>query len=246
MTAEKQPASIDQISWLLSRILREYLCDLLGRPLTTVRHRRTIVRIMRTIRKQDIDWLFPRVRRAVLAVMLSDPGQRRHLRDVARRTGCAVGSVRRELAGLAACGILTAAREGNRTYYQAAPQCPIHSELCSIIRKTCGLGDVVRAALAPLARKITIAFVYGSQAAGTAGSSSDVDLMVIGKAPFAQVVAALASVQDQLGREVNPTVYSHDEFRTKIASGHHFVSSVMKGPKIFLIGDADDLAELGK
>ena len=123
-------------------------------------------------------------------------------------------------------------------------QCPVYPELAGLMRKTSGLGDVLRAALAGLEGRIQVAFVYGSQAKHEAGPDSDVDLMVIGEVGFAEVVSALAQAQDTLGREINPTVYSAGEFRGKAASGHPFVRSVLKDPKIFLIGDADELGKL--
>jgi predicted nucleotidyltransferase len=216
------------------------------RLLTNVRDRRTIVRIMRTPRGQVQDWLFPRVRRAVLTLLMMDSDKRWHLRDIARKADCAVGSVRRELQGLADCGIVVESRDGNRTYYQANPQCPVYAELAGMVRKTSGLADVLRAALAGLGARVQVAFVYGSQARQEAGPGSDVDLMVIGEAGFAEVVSALAQTQDTLGREINPTVYSVEEFDHKVSSGHHFVRSVLKDRKIFLIGDADELGKLAK
>jgi len=193
-----------------------------------------------------IDWFLPRVRKNVLTLMLMDPRRRWHLRDVVRRTGCAVGTVRRELAGLAACGVLVATRDGNRTYYQADRTCPIHSELCGIIQKTSGVADVLRPALEGLGQRVRVAFIYGSQARQESRSGSDVDLMVVGEAGFGEVVTALGKAQDALGREVNPTVYSPEEFRDKVSSGHHFLQSVMKDAKIFLIGDADEFGRLAK
>jgi predicted nucleotidyltransferase len=212
--------------------------------LTNVREKRTIVRIMRTPKRQVQEWLFPRARRAVLTLLLMDSGKRWHLREVVRRADCAVGTVRRELKGLAECGIVVESRDGNRTYYQANPQCPVYPELAGLIRKTSGLADVLRAALAGLGKQIHVAFIYGSQAKQEAGPESDVDLMVIGKIGFAEVVSVLAQAQETLGREINPTVYSPEEFRRKASSGHHFVRSVLKDRKIFLIGDADELGRL--
>ncbi|OHB64713.1 MAG: hypothetical protein A2Y76_06495 [Planctomycetes bacterium RBG_13_60_9] len=199
---------------------------------------------MRTPRGQAQDWLFPRVRKAVLTLLLMDPDQRWHLREVVRRTDCAVGTVRRELKGLVACGIAVENRDGNRTYYQANPQCPVYAELAGLIRKTSGLAEVLRTALAGLGGRIKAAFVYGSQARQEAGPDSDVDLMVIGEVAFAEVVAVLAQAQDALGREINPTVYSAEEFGHKASSGHHFVRSVLKNQKVFLIGDEDELGRL--
>jgi predicted nucleotidyltransferase len=199
---------------------------------------------MRTSRGQVQDWLFPRARRAILTLLMMDSDKRWHLREVVRRADCAVGTVRRELKGLVECGIAVESRDGNRTYYQANPQCPVYPELAGIIRKTSGLADVLRAAMAGLGERVKVAFIYGSQARQEAGPSSDVDLMVIGEVGFAEVVSAISQAQDALGKEINPTVYSPEEFRRKASSGHQFVRSVLKDRKIFLIGDADELGRL--
>ncbi len=175
---------------------------------------------------------------------MMDPDKRWHLREIVRRADCAVGTVRRELKGLVDCGIAVESRDGNRTYYQANVQCPVYPELAGLIRKTSGLADVLRAALAGLGERVRIAFVYGSQARQEGGPGSDVDLLVVGEVAFAEVVSALAQAQDLLGREINPTVYSPEELAHKSAAGHHFVRSVLKAPKLFLIGDADELGRL--
>ena len=89
-----------------------------------------------------------------------------------------------------------------------------------------------------------MAFVYGSFARGEPRADSDVDLMVVGRATFRKVVSALAGAQRTLGREVNPTVYPPEELREKAGTGHHFIGSVLKGPKLFLMGDEHELAGL--
>ena len=106
------------------------------------------------------------------------------------------------------------------------------------------LADVLRDALAPLADKVTFAFVYGSMAAGTQRPGSDVDLMVLGRAGFADLARALAGAQAALRREVNPTVTTPREFKQKLAAGDGFARSVLKGPKLWLMGDESDFAEL--
>ena len=187
--------------------------------------------------KKPIDWLLPGVRKRILALLLGDPEQRWHLRDVARHTGHAVGNVRRELGGLTQAGILTRTRDGNRTYYQANRACPFFSELSGLLRKTAGMADVLREALAPLADKIQVAFVYGSHASGMANADSDVDVLIVGEAAFGDVVSALAPTQDRLGREVNPSVYPPGEFERKTGKGNHFLDTVLGREKIFLVGD---------
>ena len=152
----------------------------------------------------------------------------------------------RELVRLERLGVLTCRTSGRQKHYRANPLCPIHDELRGIARKTAGLTDILRELLAPLSGEIVVAFIYGSQASGTSQAASDVDLMVVGKVGFGEVVAALQPAQEKLGREINPTVYSKAEFNAKLHKGHHFVRAVMEGPKLFVMGDERELAGLGQ
>jgi len=163
-----------------------------------------------------------------------------------QHAGLGRGSVQRELEFLARAGIARRTVHGRQVYFQANPACPIFPELRSLVVKTSGVADVLRAAFAPLASRIRVAFVYGSVARGEERRASDVDVMVVGEATFSEVVDALASAQDALGREVNPTVYPPDEFRAKINAKHHFLVTIIKGDKLFLIGDQRELGRLAK
>lgn len=82
-------------------------------------------------------------------------------------------------------------------------------------------------------------------ARGDGRSGSDVDVVAVGHATFAEVLVALQPAQEKLQREVNATVYSAMEFRRKLAEGHYFLTTVMDKPKLFLIGGRDELARLG-
>lgn len=201
---------------------------------------------MRTSSKAPIDWLFPQVRKRILALLLTSSGQSLHLREIARRIGCAVGAARRELTGLTSAEIVHRVRDGNRTYYEANRASPLVPELTGLMTKTAGLADLVRAALTHLEKRIDLAFIYGSHATGKFTAASDVDVLVVGGMTFGQVVAALGQAQRQLGREINPTVYPGAEFRRKLAADHHFLTTVVKGKKIFLIGGQHELDRLAR
>ena len=98
--------------------------------------------------------------------------------------------------------------------------------------------------MAGLAERITVAFVYGSLARGEGKANSDVDIMVIGKVSFGEVVSALQTAQKTINREVNPSVYSEREYRTKLRAKHHFLTSVVNSPKVFLVGEEHELKRL--
>jgi predicted nucleotidyltransferase len=165
------------------------------------------------------------------------------VREIARAIGKAPGTLLRELNALAAAGVLLRKPVGNQVHFQANPDCPIYEELRSILKKTVGVADVLREALAPLRDRIRAAFVYGSVARGDERSRSDLDVMVVGEASFGDVVAALAPAQESLRREVNPNVYPALEFRKKLAARDPFLKRVLAGHKIYIVGGEDDLGQ---
>lgn len=190
--------------------------------------------------------LFSKTRRAVLGLLYGHVDEAFYLRQIARVCGGGLGAVQRELAKLSGAGILRRTVRGPLVFFQADPNCPVFDELKSIIVKTAGTADVIRAALAPLANRIGIALVYGSTARGEQTRQSDVDLLVVGDVAFSDVLSALAPAQETLRREVNPTVYPPDEFRSKVTAGQHFLCSVVKEAKVFVIGDERELAGLAQ
>jgi hypothetical protein len=73
----------------------------------------------------------------------------------------------------------------------------------------------------------------------------NIDLLVVGTAPFEEVVSATAAAQSRLGRDINPAVYAPPEFTTKLDAGHHFLTRVIEEPRLFVIGGNDELVRLG-
>ena len=155
----------------------------------------------------------------------------------------AAGTINRELTRLAEAGLLKRGKRGNQQLYGADTAGPIFAELASILRKTSGMADVLLRALAPVAPKLCLAFVFGSVAQGRETPGSDIDLMLIGDISFREVVELLFPVQTTLGGEVNPNMYSINEFSAK-APVQPFLADVLARPKIFLIWNAHDLGEL--
>jgi predicted nucleotidyltransferase/DNA-binding transcriptional ArsR family regulator len=189
--------------------------------------------------------LLPEYRRRVLALLLLRPHEALHGREIARRTGLPAGTLTRELVLLAEVGLLKREKRGNQQIYSADTACPVFSELTAILRKTSGVADVLAQALAPVAPTLRVAFVFGSVAQGSEVAGSDIDLMLIGDVGFAQVLELLYPTQAELGREVNPRVLAPGEFAAK-AAAEPFLRDVLAKPKIFVIGNEHDLAELGR
>lgn len=183
-------------------------------------------------------------RSAVMAALLLHPETALHVRELARLTGSSPGSLHRELRTLTELGLLLREEIGRQVNYRANVHSPVFAELAGFLRKTVGVVDVLRAALQSLAGDIEMAFVYGSVAAGRESARSDVDVMVLGQASFADIAQALAPTQENLRREVNATVMKLTDFKHKYRAGEGFAASVRNEPKLWLIGNDDDLAKL--
>lgn len=201
---------------------------------------------MRSISLRDsvADSLFPKARQAILGLLYGQPDRAFYLREIVQLTGLGIGHVQRELERLSRGEIIQRSRQGRHVYFKAYERCPIFEELRGLVTKTVGCLDILRNALAPLSSSITAAFVFGSVARGEERNKSDLDLMVIGDVSFTAVVEAVRNAESALRREINPTLYPPGEFRAKLAAGHHFLVSVLKGEKIFVLGDDHELGNL--
>ncbi|MBX9753827.1 MAG: nucleotidyltransferase domain-containing protein [Pseudomonadaceae bacterium] len=187
--------------------------------------------------------LFTDYRRRVLDLLLLYPDEQYHLREIARLTGTQPGTLARELAKLVEAGILLKVPVGNQMHYRTNRECPIFTELTSILHKTSGLAETLATALLPLADQVELAFVFGSMASGNARIDSDIDLMLIGELGFAEAVAALYPLQAQLGREINPKVYLHAEWQQLLAEQGAFIRDVLSKPRTLVIGTERQLEQ---
>jgi predicted nucleotidyltransferase len=188
--------------------------------------------------------LFPTTRGQILGLVFGTPDRPFYFREIVKQTGLAVGQVQRELASLSTAGILCRFRQGRHVYFQANDRCPVYHELRGMVSKTVGAASTVCRALAPVAGEIAIAFLFGSVARHTENHESDLDLLVIGDATFAAVVAAVRAAEPVVQREIHPTVYSAGEVVARFKEGNHFIRSVVNTEKIYLIGNDDELREL--
>ena len=187
------------------------------------------------------DALFPKGRQRVLAVLYGNPGRSFYANEVIALAQSGTGAVQRELAALSEAGLLTVTKQGNQKHYQANADAPVFAELRSLVLKTMGLADVLKVALAPLAAQIDLAFVYGSVAKQQDTAHSDIDVMIVSAAlGYADVFGALEGATT-LGRKVNPTLYTPAELAKRINLDNAFVTRVLQQPKIWLMGNEEQL-----
>ncbi len=185
-----------------------------------------------------------RARAEILRVLFGlRPGEI-HLREIQRRTGFAVGTVRQDVEKLVKVGLLTRRKDGNRVYYAANERHPLAGDIRQLVLKTAGLADVLAEALTD--ERIRCALVFGSVAAGTADAESDIDLLVVGDIGLRKLSELLAGVGDRLGRQLNPHVLTPAEFVARAGAKEHFVSSVMRSQTIFVKGSQHELVAMGE
>ena len=180
----------------------------------------------------------------VLSKLLLNSGKEFYQSELADLTGSTLLQVQRALVRIEAAGLLEKSKRGNRVYYTVNRRHPVCDDLKRVALKTVGLGDALREALSQFRDRIDLAFIYGSFASGTESPASDVDVVLIGRLTSRQAATALGEVGRELSREFNPVLYPAEEFRRKARRGNRFIKGLLTGPKLWLIGGADDLAQL--
>lgn len=175
--------------------------------------------------------------------LFGQPERTYHLNELRRLTGLGSASLQRELNRLAMAGLVDAQAVGNLRRFQANPHSPVYAELVALTRKALGAVPLLRDALQPLQPGLQAAWVYGSVAKQSDTAHSDVDVMLVGDGfLLSQVLACLEPVEAQLGRKINPTCYTPQEFARRRAEPDSFVNRVLAQPLLALIGDAHGFA----
>lgn len=187
-----------------------------------------------------------KARLELLKLILMNPERDYYLREAASQTGLPVHAVQREVEKLEKSGLLEKNRRGNRVYLRANSASPIFEEMRSIIMKTAGLGDSLRQALADGEDKIKAAFIFGSVARGEDTGLSDIDLLVVGSISGRELSSLMSSSRKAIGREINQLVMTPAEYRKRVKANDHFLTTVIREPKLFLVGDESVLKALAQ
>lgn len=187
--------------------------------------------------------LFTVVQQRVLGLLYGQPDRRFQSAELICLARSGTGAVHRQLRRLSAAGLIETKTIGNQKYYRANAASPVFHELRGLIAKTVGVVEPIRRALEPYAGRIHAAFVYGSVASGTEVAESDVDLMIVSdELDHATAYRALDSAEAQLGRTINPTLLTQEDWDRKRAVDDSFVARVASAPRIMVLGTDDDLA----
>lgn len=179
-----------------------------------------------------------KTKRNLLKLFLTNPKKAFYTREVAKLSGEPLNAVRRELGYLEKAGLLKAHREGNRKYFEVVKEFPFFAELKKIIYSTIGLGDYLRNMLKD-SSSIELAFIYGSVAKGEERKNSDIDLFIVGKIDEDGLHKLISDIEKEIGREINYTLMTREEFTKRIKRGDPFIGRVLKEEKLVLKGKPD-------
>ena len=192
------------------------------------------------------DALFTSSQSRLLPWLFDQPERAYHLSELRRLTGLGSASLQRELNRLVSAGLVDSQTVGNMRRFQSNPRSPVFAELIALTRKMLGTVPVLRDALLPLTPDLQGAWVYGSVAKQTDTARSDIDVMLVGRnLLLSRVLECLVPVETQLGRKINPSCYTPDEFEKRRAEPDSFVNRVLSQPTLTLIGDANEPARAG-
>jgi DNA-binding transcriptional ArsR family regulator len=188
--------------------------------------------------------LSSRTRAEIFKLLFGTREEELHIREIQRRSQLNDRTIRQELAKLLKLDLVIDRKDSNRVYYRANKRNPLYPDIHNLVLKSAGLRDVLLDALND--KEIKIAFVFGSISEGRETSESDVDLFVIGSLGMRKISSLLSGAADKIGREINTHVMTGDEVKKRYSSKDHFIDSVIKSKKLFIIGTENDIKAMVK
>lgn len=180
-----------------------------------------------------------KIRRKLLGFLFSNPKKEYYLSELARMVETSPGNIQREMAKFIADGLIRKERKGNLNYYVLNPAHVLFTEIKSLVLKTAGI-EVALRELAQKHKEIELALLYGSFARSEENGESDIDLLIVSDKKLEAFYSAISKLELKFNREINPTAYSSEEFRKRIATQDSFVANVLKEPHRILKGSLSE------
>ena len=176
----------------------------------------------------------------LLNVLLTNPTEMFHVRELVRRTGDEINAVRRELLFLEKKGILTREPRANRVYYSLSKNYPFYFDLLKIGAKITGLGGEILKNRVKIGR-IKYAMFSGKFVRRMDKDVTDVDFIIVGTIVLPELAVLIRDEEKRLGREINYTVMTEEEFSFRKKKRDQFILSVLSGSRVMLYGDEESM-----
>lgn len=182
-----------------------------------------------------------KIRKEIIGIYFSHPEKKYYIHQLARIIKKPAAYARKALLKLQEDGLLISEFQGRERYFSLNKKCPLYEEIKKIVAKTIGIEGLLQKILQKIAG-IEAAFIFGSFAGGKEDEQSDIDLMILGDPNENELALAIAKLEKSLDREINYHIYSSAEFNKKIKRKESFINSIMRHPKIFIIGNEKELS----
>jgi predicted nucleotidyltransferase len=182
--------------------------------------------------------LFTSTQQRLFTLLFGQPDRSFFLAELIELARSGRGAVQREVARLAEAGLVLTSAVGNQKHFRANRAAPIFSELRAIILKTVGLAEPIKTALASTPERIELALIYGSFAKQSDHAASDIDVLIVSeKLSLERIYELLSSAEKVICRKISPTLLTPDEFQQRRHDNSPFLTKVLSGQHIVLVGD---------
>lgn len=188
------------------------------------------------------DFIISRVRVKILQLFFLSPGKIFHVREIVRRTDEEINAVRRELAHLEKAGLMSKERRANRLFYASRKDYALYYDILELIFKTAGLGGDILKNKVKLG-KIKFAMISGRYARGIQRGGSEVDLLVVGKVVLPELSHIVRQEEVRRETELNYTVMTEEEFEFRKRRRDPFVLEILRGSRVMVLGDEEELVK---
>jgi len=191
-----------------------------------------------------IDALFgSKTRVKLLHLFLNHPGQSFFVREITRLIDEQINSVRRELSNMLEVGVISSDTGDNKLYYQVDQRYEFYTPLRAIFAN-----EPMAAAKASLSEGEAVSEQYLSAIAEIAalriailsgilvkGSTSPVDVLLVGTLPSSKVKAAMAIIEKLEGREINYSVMPYEDFYYRLSVRDKFITEILNSKHVVAI-----------
>jgi predicted nucleotidyltransferase len=176
-----------------------------------------------------------KLRRKLLTYSFTHPGEDYYVRELSGLIEGDPGNLSRELRILEEEGLYTSVTRGRVKLYSLNKRYPLFQELKKIIFKTEGVEGSLKEVIGRF-KGISLALLYGSYAKSREKKTSDIDLIIVGKLPRNKFTREIRTLELKLGREINFTIYTREEFETERRKEGGFLNLIVKGRVVILKG----------
>lgn len=183
-----------------------------------------------------------RLRKKILQLYFFHPEKEYYLRELERLLNTPASYVRRELLNLKKFGLFTSEFKGKQRYFRLNKDYYLYEEIKKIVFKTIGIEGNLKKMLEKIGN-IKISFIFGSFPREKEDQYSDVDLMIIGSPDENKLILQIRKLESQIDREINYHIYSPSDLKKRIKQKNSFIENILFGPKIFLIGNENELSK---